>query len=599
MYKFFAPLIKKSISPIFLFVIMFSSIHCCYAVPVNCNGGFRYVDKDYNETGWTGTYSLGLVRFAHVSVFAQVGGFNVPIGSGSTDGAGNFSFTCDINPTWIGTPIFSFAVAETAAPSQSELNAISPFTSVILPNFIVKVAGTVVGPTQSSQLSTFGISSNTILTTAGQTMNFGVATSGVIFLDGILECNPFNIYDSVVSGLRFAQTLPGVASGLLGKQIEYTWPLSPGGFVQGNSAKIAPDDCYDDSVLLAHLGSILEYYLSDSDSLGGVVSFNESNADPRTAYSYGWAMGFSGMVLNWLGRPGLYADYIPALGVVPGDNGNRVELEDGAPWNDGIIEISSGGGDQIAIAGALYDIVDDALSKDKTPNVDDDPIGLPLLTAIDDNPPANAIWKVVKGPIKTANKASINDFWNGWFELFDKSGQDNSHFIEMREIFEKWGMHFYPDPSEPDNKISKATPLDLGAPALAIHSLYKKNNSSFAPGTGDADNYTISLSSGQNIVIETFDPLIEFSQFLNPITGQVIVVQDTETCHTQADTLMKIYKPNGKEYSSDNDSGECRNSRIEIADVPTDGLWRIEVRAKTKLRKYGSYRISVSEETTP
>ncbi|HTE06413.1 MAG TPA: PPC domain-containing protein, partial [Planctomycetota bacterium] len=343
------------------------------------------------------------------------------------------------------------------------------------------------------------------------------------------------------------------------------WPSFTGSWALGREASIAAADGYDDAVILHEIGHLVHNLYSDSDSPGGIHYFGDSDQDPRLSFAEGFATFFSGCVQQSLGRPALYVDCDGALDV--GGVELRLRVEDCAPYAGSV----EGASDEIAVACVLHDLVDGAASPDGLPGVDDD--ALPDVAPLDGASQARAWWAVFTGPVRKANRLTMDHVWDGWLAVHAA----DPHYAEVRSVFEQQRMRFWNDAAEPDDAPDLATllaPLPAGV-WEPERTLYSSASDTQGPGTGDRDWFAVDLVAGQAVRIETRYPAGAWD------------------ARTQADTFLSVRTPAGKLAATDDDSGTGRNARIDLPLITQAGRWTFEVSSRNAVHRYGRYEVHV------
>jgi len=373
------------------------------------------------------------------------------------------------------------------------------------------------------------------------------------------EGNPFDIYDLALAAWEHVATLGAQPHGT----VRVSWPSWTGSWALGHAAHIASDDGYDDAVILHELGHVVHNLWSDSDSPGGVHWFGDSDQDPRLSFSEGYATFFAATVLRGLGQPAQYVDCDATDGV--GGIELRLDLETMAPY----AASAEGSADEVAVACALNDLLDDESSPDDTPGVDDDPFDAALLVA--DLPREMAWWEVLTGPVRAAHRASLNAAWDGWAKVHGLDGWDGLH-----DIFDAHGMRFWNDVFEPDGAPELATPITVGPDFSPEHTLYFATSEPALCGSGDEDWFAVDLTAGQVVRIETRYP------------------GGAPDARTQADPHLVLFDPAGHKVAEDEDSGAGRNARIDGFVVTQTGTWRFRVESRNRVHRYGRYEVRVA-----
>jgi hypothetical protein len=499
------------------------------------NGTFQYADKEWGYSGWTNVDPLKPIRRADVFVLNNV--TQAVLGQGSTAADGTFSIVCS---TVGATDVVVRCDADTDQYKQA-----TGFQRLRVTNES-NVEYAVFSPVFAAHAPPAAL-------------NMGTVTAQKI-LDGSDEANPFNMLDLGVSAAEYIAG-PLVGASAVGTTLRVYWPGGGGSFASGNGAHIGDDDGYDDAVILHELGHVMHNMYSSSDSSGGSHTFGDSDQDPRLSFGEGYATFFSGCVLDSLGREGLYVDCSGSS--QSGAWFLRLRLETVAPYASD----SFGAADEGAVACTLYDLIDDELTADNSPGVDDDLFVSTLL--IDGQNAHRAWWDTFIGPIDTAANLNLNHAWDGWFTV----NAPDPHQAELQDVFEDRRMRFWADAIEPDNSLAQAvnTPASVFGTWTTERSLYWSAASPPAPGTGDEDWYAVDLVAGSQVTIETRYPGGAFD------------------ADTQADTFLEVYTPTGAMVASTDSGGTGRNAAVANLNVTQTGTWHYSVVAAGSMRRYGRY----------
>lgn len=406
-------------------------------------------------------------------------------------------------------------------------------------------------------------------TFTGHNMNTDLAVGTIQALKittGSLQANPFNMLDQMVWGVQYvlnsgAPNLPN--------SIRMVWPGGGGSFASGTIANMSDDDGYDDCVQLHELGHVLHNIYSDSDSPGGSHGFGQSDQDPRLSFGEGWASFFGASVRQFAGlaEPGIYVD---AFGGGSGGVQLRVRYESGTPYTG----TTGGEADEVAVAAALWDVIDRADTLDTTPGTDDDALDGGVLFG--SKTPDQKHWEVFTGPVDTAPNLTIRNMWDGFFVP-----QTDGNLAEMQAIFEAWKIRVTSDAAEPNNGVTTATPLATSSSFGPTRSLYFATSAAGAPGAGDVDFYRVTFAAGTVFDVETRYP-----------GGK----SDAET---YADVRLDVFTPTGALLGADDDSGAGRNAKLESLVASTAGDYLVRVSSDHSYRVTGGYELRVRTTSVP
>lgn len=500
------------------------------------SGRFLYEDRGWNWAGWTGALTERPVRRADVRVLdAQTGR---TLGRGRTDASGAFSLVarsehaCDV-------------VVRVESSNRIRIPGEAPMPRLVVLDDL--------GERWSATSPVFAAHDPAQALDAGTTVALAVVVAGS-------PGNPFNVWDMAVSAWEW---LEGTAGAAPRGPLRLQWPSWTGSWALGRTARVADDDGDDDAVILHEIGHLVHNAWSDNDSPGGMHWFGDSDQDPRLAFSEGWATAFAGAVLEALGQAPLYVDC--DAGAASGGVELRLDLESLAPY----ATASEGSADEVAVAGALFDLLDAAPPGDGG----DDAFAPGLVPGLPD--PARALWQVFAGPVRRARRAAVNSAWDGWARVHDAG------HAELRAVFDAFALRFWNDGFEPDNEPGQATPIEPDGLYGPEHTLYWSPFEPADSGVGDEDWFSVPLQAGQVVRVETRYP------------------GGAADARTQADTQLAVFDPQGRRVAEDEDGGAGRNARVEGLAVDQTGTWRLRVRSTDPLHRYGRYELRVLLQPAP
>jgi hypothetical protein len=517
-------------------LVLFPLAAAAGAQSFEVSGRFEYEDKAWDYDGWTGERPALPIRRADVSVL--IAGTSYALGLGSTGEDGSFSIPCTASgPVDIEVRCEADTSRSTGlqrlrvtTPSGSEYASLSPVFRAHDPH-------------EPLDIGTVSIPPATV---------------------GTAEGHPFNLLDVGVHAFEYL-TGPEAGASPLPYALRFVWPNPGGSFAVGSTANIADDDGYDDCVALHELGHLVLLHWSDDDSPGGQHDFGDSDQEPRLAFTEGFATLFGGLVLDALGLEALYVDCSGSAQA--GGVQLRLRLESVAPWAGECF----GEADEVAVACALFDVLDDELAADGTPGRDDDEFVLG--TTVKGLPAQAAWWALVTGPLVQVANLALQDAWDQWLALYSGDAQ----LRELAEAFEARCIRFVPDLLEPDGAPSIATPAqavwDFSWPEA--RTLYAPADGEPAPGSGDVDHHAVQLVAGDVIEVRTRYPLGAF---------------DAET---ECDPYVELYDPTGMLVAADENSGAGRNALLPSVAIPTSGAWVVKVGTHSTLRRYGRYELRI------
>lgn len=344
---------------------------------------------------------------------------------------------------------------------------------------------------------------------SGTTPNQAGVAGDVDWGDMVVEpgaAEAFNLLDCSIESARQIELLTG---SLPSANLNVYWnPSSTNGtyFTPNQSAiYLLADEGFDDCVLIHEFGHFVAAHYSNDDSPGGQHFIDDDQQDVRLAWSEGFASYFQSSVRKRLGDP-FASWYIDTWGT-PGAGQLlfSYDLESASLSGSGTSDNRSvfqglylrGAGSEVVVQALLWDIEDDAaVPGDGTPGVDDDPLAL-------GNEPW---WQVISGPLLVSDAVSLEDFWDGWFDLA------LDHQADMEATFGALGAEFFPDASEDDDTEPEATPLPTsGVPVH--HTFYPLS---------DVDVHSVNLEASIPVLVETSNILSYGDTYLEITNGDSV-----------------------------------------------------------------------------
>lgn len=495
-------------------------------------GRFEYEDKAWTYNGWSGSDPSRPVRRADVYVLNAAN--DAVLGSGSTDQDGDFSIVCA-----------SVGVVDVVVRLDADTDLDGSFQ---------RIRVTTESNVEYSAFSpVFAAHDTSTDLDAGTTTALKITSGGA-------EANAFNLLDMGVSMWEYV-TQGDIVESASGQTVRLYWPGSGGSFASGAGAHISSDDGYDDAVILHELGHVLQNLYSDSDNPGGTHFFGDSDQDPRLSFGEGYATFVGGVIqIEEIVRQALYVD---ANGSA--QNGGvqlRLRLETVEPYaND-----AKGTADEVAVACTLFDLIDSELSTDQSTGVDDDAIDSTATIAGKNR--HQAFWDVFRGPIASAPNLTLNDAWDGWFELYGSGGLH----ADLVDLYHDRQVEFVNDTSEPNDTIATPLPIVPADAWVGGMTLYASDAVPPVPGSGDRDWFSAPLVVGSVIDFETRYP------------------GGASDADTQADTYLDVFDPSDTKVVEDDDGGTGRNGAITGFAIDQTGTWKFRVRTlNTTSRRYGKY----------
>jgi hypothetical protein len=418
-------------------------------------GTFRYVDRGFDETGFTGAEPALPIRFANVEIRdANANGAKALLATGATDANGNFSIAVTDNKT---RTVYVRAVTTSTATSGLFLKVQNRVTP--------KTPYAVASPSVPNHAPSVNV-------------NFGTLTAA-IGSGG----EPFNIYDMGVRSLDYIAGLNGSRPGS-SNLLTYEWqPLagSASSYNPSNKTVTVGDvSAYNDTVVSHESGHYAFHLYSAHDSPGGAHHLTDCAQDLRLAYEEGRATWFGQSMRRFhnLSRPELYVRTTGGPG--PGNLDFYFNVETETPYE------CDGATSEVSVYSALWDVNDSATTADATPGVDDDGIARPDT----DN------WDVDKNYVKTALNKSLEDFWDGWF-VRGKGFQS-----AMIAAFQRTNVENYTDTGEPNDTVATALPIPANGTS---HRTYFADANADGVGEPDNDVFSFAAVSGTVYTIETLN----------------------------------------------------------------------------------------------
>ncbi len=484
-------------------------------------GKFQYEDREFDFMGFTGRTTPRPIRFADVRIISG----NSTIASGATGEDGSF-----------------FIQMPDTAPQS--LKAVCVTSAAMTPALLIGVR---VAENDYSFGDYYSVASAPKDTLGTGILNFGTTLATASNDAG----KAFNIWDVALDSMEFIGSsqangrLPDKKLTLIWRFDHYYSGTYYSGPVDDRYVYIGLMAAYDDTVISHEIGHYIDDCYFKSDNPGGKHYIGFDDQDIRLAWAEGLAtfLGSSVRKFNGQAHPELYVS-------TDGINLNfSFEIEQLTSTT--FIHSRTGSTNEMAVAGALWDITDGQDTRDASYGVDDDPMQRPF----------SDVWKVLHGylPAITRPGISIENFWDGWF-----SPQINNGFAaEMRSVFaDGHGIEYIPDAEEQDNTAATAMPAASGQ---KLHHTYYPE--------GDVDWYSVEAVTGENFVVET----------LNISNG--------------ADTVIDILAPDGVSILATNDDHGSAASYLNWT-APSGGKYYVRSRRYSgpdNFARYGSYDLRVTQ----
>ena len=432
---------------------------CAAAAPAEANwtasGTFRYVDREFDQNGFTGVEPPLPIRFATVEVRdANAQPNKSLLATGATDANGNFSVAVSDRSTrtvYVRVVSTSTGVSGLFLKVQNRVTPKNPYAVA------------------SANVANHGPNAN---------VSFGVLTAA-IGAGG----EPFNLYDTGLRAIDYFAALNGARPS---SQNWLTLEWQPG---QGSVSSYTPGSKtvtvgdisgYNDTVVAHECGHFAYQLVSANDNSGAAHHLLDCNQDMRIAYDEGRATWYGQATRRYfnLPHPDLYVRTTGAPG--PGNLDFWFNVETETPY------YCDGSTSEVAVYAALWDINDSAATADDTPGVDDDTLARPDGDA----------WDVDKNYVKTATNRSLEDFWDGWFV------RGKGFKTDMIAAFQRTNVEFYKDALESNDSVAAASLL---SPNSTTHQTYFADVNGDGVGEADNDFFKFNAVSGTVYTIETLN----------------------------------------------------------------------------------------------
>jgi len=487
----------------------------------SASGTVSYRDRLVDADGFTGEETLLPVRYADVEILDAVSG--AVLATGATDSLGAFAvFVTDVAVRDVYVRIL------TRAESTADLN-LRVVDGANLPYALAT-------PTVSGHAPADDVEFGSLVAEVG--------AGG----------EPFNLYDQGVLAADYMAHLLGARPGS-GDALTIGWGPTRGVTASSTSSTridMRDTGAYDDAVVLHEYGHFAVFNWSESDSPGGAHALADCAQDASLAWDEGHASLFGSAIRAYSGIAGAH-QYVATTGA-SGLGNLRLwfDLESAEPYT------CVGSSSEVAIAGALWDVLDGPGSADGSPGEDDGPID-----TLDRDDADH--WGVMTGEFIRRTLVTSEDWWDVWFErgLGDLAG--------MRSIFaDGWAIRYYPDDDEPSEDRDSALPV--AADGAWIARTYFRDPEGDGSGTDSSDQDWLSFEAH---------------------SGWFYTVE-TGNLQSAADTIVAIYGPVGGALASNNDRAPGdRSSRVQWT-APVDGLYYVRVTQVSDGTVYGSYDVRIT-----
>jgi pre-peptidase len=417
------------------------------------SGTFKYQDREFDETGFTGATPLLPIRYAKVEVrYLKGGGGSTLLATGATDVNGNYSISVTDTST---RDIF-----------------IRVLTTSGVPDLFLQVTNIL------SPVAVYAVTTPTYTAHAPVNLNAGL----IIAVPGS-GGEVFNLFDVGLNTEDYLAYLNGSRPGS-SQQLTIQWENGVGtptnSYIGNNTIRAADNSGYNDTVIQHESGHYAVANFSGSDNPGGVHHLTNCRQDLRLAFDEGFATYFGQSVRRYfnLPNPQLYVKTTGGAG--PGNLDFYFDVETMLPY------VCNASTSEVTVYAALWDIVDSATTPDRSPGVEE---------AFDSMAGADQlIWSVMRNYIPAAANKSVEDFWDGWFVLGE--GSESS----MKTLFVQHGMEFVNDLGESNETTATATPVPSNG--IPFHATYFKDTGNGA-GSADTDYFQFAGLGGTVYQIDT------------------------------------------------------------------------------------------------
>jgi len=442
------------------------------------SGRFVYVDRAYNQTGFTGSEPQLSIRFADVEVLDSR---NRVLATGPTDAGGFFSI-----------PVVDSSTRTVYVRVLSR--------STRTPNLFIDVR-------TSTKANYYSVRGNNV-NNHNPTVNVNFGTIAALKGQG---GEAFNVFDQMVRGADYTASLTGSRPSA---SLSTVWKIDRGqtdSTYNRFSRQILLRDSggYDDTVVLHEMGHFFVAQYSATDSPDTTHTFSFCNEDIRLAYEEGFVTYWGNSSLRYAGLAGSHI-YMRSNGgpAGPGSLVRYADLETDTQY------FCQGAMSETNIMMALWDINDGPSTPDSTPGVDDahDLIALPDAE----------VWQVMRDYIPTAANKSAEDFWDGWFVL------GNGSLAAMEAIFLDRVIEYVEDGAEVNNSAATATLLTVGAPSQAATFFYDQDGN--GAGAADPDYYVFTALGGQSYTAQTTNLLSDGNTLLEILStnGSTVLASNND-----------------------------------------------------------------------
>ncbi len=442
------------------------------------SGVFKYEDREWNETGFTGVVLQAPIRYADVEVVdTALKGTKAILAKGKTDATGAFSISVKDTKT---RTVQVRVLSSTTQTADLFVRVVDPQKSKVY-------------AVASSARS--GHAPN-------QNVDFGVLVAAVGAGGEV-----FNILDMGVLGADYIRNVTGARPDA-GKLLTFRWARNGGisaASTSGNTVSVRDTAGYDDTVILHEWGHYAMNNYSNSSNPGGTHFLSDCNQDIRLAFDEGRASYLGCSVRRANGMPYSNVYLRTDGGSGPGHALNWYDLESETQY------ACDGDTSEVTVSRSLWDIPDSTATPDLTTGSEEphDALALPDLD----------VWEVFAGPVRQATTVTHESFWDGWFDATVRNGS----LVALKDVFGFLGIEFFPDPMEPNDTAGATAPqlLPNGPP---VHLTYFSDPDGDGAGAPDTDVFRLDAMSGASYTIETFNLLSEADTFIEVLDTDGVTV---------------------------------------------------------------------------
>jgi hypothetical protein len=466
------------------------------------SGTFQYMDRDFDDTGFTGVESPKPVRAVDLEVVdANATGKGAILATGVTDYQGNFSILVSDSSV---RDVYVRAI--TRSDETIDLNIDVRDADSGKPYYYAAATETFTGHDPSVDV------------------DFGTA---VIQIGQGGES--FNVFDQMLTGVDYIASLGGSRPGS-DKHLATVWgPTNGVGgsyYDTGATMIILRDTAgYDDTVVLHEMGHFAVREYSRSDAFGGAHTFSMCWLDIRLSFEEGFASYWGNSALRHSGRPRCNIYTRTNGGPGPGNLVRYADLETDTQY------LCQGGTSEVNVFAILWDVVDGPSTPDTTPGVDD-PHDLLDLEDIE-------VWEVMTDQMPGASNTSLEDFWDGWF----LPPVLNGFRTELIDIADQVSVEYFEDANEENN--SPATAAVLAVTSVPTHASLFYDPELDGAGTSDNDYFSFFAEANETYIAETLNLTSDGNTYLRlyDTDGQLLLAYNNDRASGDDSSLIEWTAP--------------------------------------------------------